>query len=86
VVTGGIARNRASSKYIAKRVTEEDHLALTKYAEDHGVEIAELLTPFVHDLIQRADEHCGQPQAYPTSVKASQTFCRKRRNLLRCCA
>lgn len=63
--------NRASSKYVAKRVTEEDHLALTKYAEDHGVKIAELLTPFVHDLIQRAHEHCGQLVDYPTSVKAS---------------
>lgn len=63
--------NRAASKYVAKRVTEEDHLALTKYAEDHGVKIAELLTPFVHELIQRAHEHCGQIDPYPTSVKAS---------------
>jgi hypothetical protein len=63
--------NRASSKYVAKRVTEEDHLALTKYAEDHGVKIAELLTPFVHDLIQQAREHCGQLDEYPTAVKAS---------------
>ena len=52
--------NRASSKYVAKRVSEEDHLALTKYAEDHGVKIAGLLTPFVDDLIQRAHDYCGQ--------------------------
>jgi hypothetical protein len=52
--------NRASSKYVSKRVSEDDHTALAKYAEDHGVEIAELLTPFVNDLIQRAHEYCGQ--------------------------
>jgi hypothetical protein len=63
--------NRASSKYVAKRVTEEDHLALTQYAEDHGVKIAELLTPFVHELIQRAHAHCEQRQEYPSAVKAS---------------
>ncbi len=53
---------RAASKYIAKRVTEEDHLALTKYADDLGVKVSELMTPFVRDLIQRAHEHCGQPR------------------------
>jgi hypothetical protein len=52
--------NRASKKYVAKRVSEEDHLALTRYAEDHGVKIAEMLTPFVDDLIQRARDYCGQ--------------------------
>ena len=35
--------NRASPKYVAKRVSEEDHLALTRYAEDHGVKVAEML-------------------------------------------
>ena len=63
--------NRASSKYVAKRVSEEDHLALTKYAEDQGVKIAELLTPFVHDLIQRAHEHCGQHEGVESTAKAS---------------
>lgn len=63
--------NRASSKYVAKRVSEEDHQALAKYAEDHGVKIAELLTPFVHDLIQRAHEHCGQIDALAAPAKAS---------------
>ena len=63
--------NRASSKYVAKRVSEEDHQALTRYADDHGVKIAEMLTPFVNDLIQRAHEHCGQLEELPAPAKAS---------------
>jgi hypothetical protein len=63
--------NRASSKYVAKRVSEDDHTALTKYAEDHGVKIAELLTPFVNDLIQRAHEHCGRLGELSAPAKAS---------------
>ena len=35
--------NRASQKYVAKRVSDVDHQALTRYAEDHGAKIAELL-------------------------------------------
>lgn len=64
--------NRASPKYVAKRVTEADHKALTKYAEDHGVKIAEMLTPFVNDIIQRAHDYCGQlDDELPASAKAS---------------
>ena len=63
--------NRASSKYVAKRVSEEDHTALTRYAEDQGVKIAELLTPFVNDLIERAHEYCGQLDELPAPAKAS---------------
>ena len=52
--------NRASPKLVAKRVSEDDHAALTKYAQDKGVKVAELLTPFLEDLIARAHEHANQ--------------------------
>ena len=52
--------NRASPKFVSKRVSEEDHEALTKYARDHGVKVAEMLDPFVNDLIRRAREYCEQ--------------------------
>jgi hypothetical protein len=52
--------NRASSKLVAKRVSEEDHSALTRYAEARGVKVAELLAPAVDDLIQRAHQFCEQ--------------------------
>jgi hypothetical protein len=63
--------NRASSKYVAKRITADDHEALTRYATDHGTKVAELLTPFVDDLIRRAHEYCGQVDDAPSAVKAS---------------
>lgn len=52
--------NRASPKYVSKRVTEQDHAALVRYAEDHGVKIAELLAPFVAELVARAHDYCEQ--------------------------
>jgi hypothetical protein len=61
--------NRASPKYVSKRITEHDHAALTKYAEDHGVKIAELLTPYVQELLERAHDYCeGHSEA---AAKAS---------------
>jgi hypothetical protein len=63
--------NRASTKYVAKRVSEGDHQALTRYAEDHGTKIAEMLTPFVDDLIQRAQDYCGQLDEWPAPAVAS---------------
>lgn len=63
--------NRASKKYVAKRVSDVDHQAIARYAEDHGVKIAELLTPFVNDLIERAHEHCGRLDDVSTPAKAS---------------
>ena len=62
--------NRASSKLVAKRVSEEDHSALTRYAEARGVKVAELLAPAVEDLIQLARQFCDQDNA-PSVVKAS---------------
>lgn len=52
--------NRASPKLVAKRISEEDHAALARYAEDHGVKITELLTPLVNELVARARDHCDQ--------------------------
>jgi len=65
------SENRASSKYVAKRVTEADHEALTRYAEAHGVKVAEMLAPAINDLIARARDYCGQLDELPGSAKAS---------------
>lgn len=62
---------RPSSKYVAKRVSEQDHLALTRFAKDHGTDVAKLLTPFVDDLIERAREYCGQLSEVVVPAKAS---------------
>lgn len=64
------SENRASPKLIAKRVSEDDHKALVKYAEDHGVKVSQMLEPFVADLIKRAHEHCEQHAGVATA-KAS---------------
>jgi hypothetical protein len=50
--------NRASPKYVSKRITEHDHEALTKYCVDHDVKIAELLAPYVQELVERAHDYC----------------------------
>jgi hypothetical protein len=63
--------NRASKKYVAKRVSDVDHEALTRYAKDHGTDVAKLLTPFVDDLIQRAHNYCGQLDEVSQPAKAS---------------
>lgn len=63
--------NRASSKVVAKRVSKDDHAALTKYAEDQGVKVAELLSPLINDLIQRAHEHAHRLGDVSSTAKAS---------------
>lgn len=63
--------SRPSPKYVAKRVSTDDHAALTRYAKDHGTDVAKLLTPFVDDLIARAREHCGQLDELAEPAKAS---------------
>lgn len=62
---------RASSKLVAKRVSEEDHSAITRYAEACGVKVAELLTPAVDDLIRRAHQFCDQADGPARAVNAS---------------
>jgi hypothetical protein len=49
--------NRASPKYIAKRVSQEEHELITAYAKNLNVTVAELLGPAVSDLISRARAH-----------------------------
>lgn len=63
--------NRASPKLVSKRVSEEDHQALTKYADDHGVKVAEMLEPFVNDLIRRAREYCDEVNDTQQPARAS---------------
>lgn len=64
--------NRESKKYVAKRVSEEDHAAVKRYAKDLGTDVAKLLTPFVDDLIARAHDYCGQlDDELPATAKAS---------------
>jgi hypothetical protein len=58
---------RASPKFVSKRVSEEDHLALARFADDHGVKVAEMLEPFVTDLIRRAREHCARVDVEETA-------------------
>lgn len=63
--------NRAASKLVAKRVSAEDHSALTRYAEARGVKLAELLAPAVEDLIAQARQFCEQADALPPALKVS---------------
>lgn len=50
--------NRASKKYIAKRVSEDDHQLLTAYADRLNISVSELLAPAVQNLLDlaRADQ------------------------------
>jgi hypothetical protein len=49
--------NRASRKYVAKRVSEDEHALINKYAESLNVNVADLLAPAVADLLTRARAH-----------------------------
>ncbi len=62
--------SRARAKILAKRVTEADHAALIKYADDNKTTLAELLEPGISDLIKRAHAHCAEHSetAAPSSV------------------
>ena len=62
---------RARDKMVAKRVSDLDHKALTKFAEAQGVKVAVLLEPFVADLIKQAHEYCEKNGEILGSVKAS---------------
>lgn len=63
--------NRASPKFVSKRVSAADHQALTKYADDHGVKVAEMLEPFINDLIERAHQHCAVVDEAERPARAS---------------
>ena len=62
---------RPSPKYVAKRVTDEAHAALTRFAKDHDTDVAKLLAPFVDDLTERAFEYCRQLDEVSEPAKAS---------------
>lgn len=49
--------NRASPKYVAKRVSVAEHQLINDYAESLNVAVAELLAPAVEDLLTRARAH-----------------------------
>lgn len=50
--------NRASKKYVAKRVSVDDHELLTAYAGRMNTSVSELLAPAVQNLLAlaRADQ------------------------------
>lgn len=48
---------RASQKYVAKRVSADDHKLINDYADSLDVSVADLLSPAIADLIQRARAH-----------------------------
>lgn len=62
---------RASDKMVAKRVSDVDHRALTRFAEAQGVKVAVLLEPFVTELIKQAHEYCEKNGETLESAKAS---------------
>lgn len=49
--------NRASPKYVAKRVSVAEHELINDYAESLNVKVADLLAPAVEDLLTRARAH-----------------------------
>lgn len=49
--------NRASTKLLAKRVSQEDHDLVVAYAKSLNVTVARLLDPAVKELVTRARAH-----------------------------
>jgi hypothetical protein len=49
--------NRASPKYVAKRVSLAEHALINEYADSLNVAVADLLAPAVEDLLTRARAH-----------------------------
>jgi hypothetical protein len=49
---------RPSNKVVARRVSEDDHQALKRFAEAHGTKIAEMIAPAVEELIEQARAFC----------------------------
>ncbi|GAT11689.1 uncharacterized protein RMCN_4822 [Mycolicibacterium novocastrense] len=57
--------NRARPKFLAKRVTEEDHEVVTAYAKSLNVTVGELLNPAVTELVTRARVHLSMTTVTP---------------------
>jgi hypothetical protein len=48
---------RKLKKYIGKRVSEDDHQLLKRYAASLDLDLAELLAPHVDSLLDKARRH-----------------------------
>ena len=48
---------RERDKYVGKRVSHDEHKLIKQYADDKGVSVADLLSPGVDDILQRARAH-----------------------------
>lgn len=48
---------REKPKYVAKRVSDDEHEVINAYAKSMNVYVSELLAPAVEDLLARARAH-----------------------------
>jgi hypothetical protein len=48
---------RKLKKYIGKRISEDDHQLLTRYAASLNLDVAALLAPHVDSLLDKARQH-----------------------------
>lgn len=64
---------RPSNKVVARRVSEDDHLALKRFAEAHGTKIAEMIAPAIEELIEQARAFCHEidDEQMPVTAQAS---------------
>ncbi len=64
---------RPSNKVVARRISEDDHEALKRFAEARGTKIAEMIAPAVEELIEQARAFCQgiDDQEMSATAKAS---------------
>lgn len=58
--------NRASTKFVTKRLSEEDHVLIVAYAKSLHVSVAALLDPAVQELVSRARVHFAHTSTDPS--------------------
>ena len=51
------SNERQLKKYIGKRISEDDHLLLTRYAASLNLDVSALLAPHVESLVEAARQH-----------------------------
>jgi hypothetical protein len=61
---------RPSNKVVARRVSEDDHLVLKRFAEARGTKIAEMIAPAVEELIEQARAFCNEMDDQEMSATA----------------
>lgn len=61
---------RPSNKVVARRVSEDDHLVLKRFAEARGTKIAEMIAPAVEELIEQARAFCHEMDDQEISATA----------------